>query len=62
MKNKGGRPGKLIPEMKSALVYGGEKGLTLKAACQCAGVSYSSLANWKRFANQLLNLIYAGMK
>ena len=50
MKNKGGRPRKLTLEMKSALVDGIEKGLTLKAACKCAGVSYSSLANWKRFA------------
>ena len=24
--------------------------LTLKAACKCAGISYASLANWKKFA------------
>lgn len=50
MKNKGGRPRKLTHEMKTAIVEGIEKGLTLKAACKCAGVSYASLANWKRFA------------
>lgn len=52
MKNKGGRPRKLTFEMKTAIIEGIEKGLTLRAACECAGVSYSSLANWKRFAAQ----------
>lgn len=50
MKNKGGRPRKLIHEIKDALIEGIEKGLTLKAACKCAGISYASLANWKKFA------------
>lgn len=50
MKNKGGRPRKLTDEIKDALIEGIEKGLTLKAACKCAGISYASLANWKKFA------------
>uniref|UniRef100_UPI002627E341 transposase n=1 Tax=uncultured Legionella sp. TaxID=210934 RepID=UPI002627E341 len=50
MKNKGGRPRKLTPEIKDAIVEGVEKGFTLKAACKYAGVSYGSLANWKRLA------------
>lgn len=47
---EGGRPRKLTQEIKDALIEGIEKGLTLKAACQCAGISYASLANWKKFA------------
>ncbi len=43
MKNKGGRPRKLTPEIKDAIVEGVEKGFTLKAACKYAGVSYASL-------------------
>jgi hypothetical protein len=50
MKNKGGRPRKLTQEIKDALIEGIEKGLTLKAACKCAGISYASLANWRKFA------------
>ena len=50
MKNKGGRPRKLTQEIKDAIVEGIEKGFTLKSACKYAGVSYASLANWKRLA------------
>lgn len=50
MKNKDGRPRKLTQEIKEAIIDGMEKGLTLKAACKCAGISYASLANWKKFA------------
>ena len=50
MKNKGGRPRKLTREIKDALIDGVSRGLTLKAACKCAGISYSSLANWKKLA------------
>lgn len=50
MKNKGGRPRKLTLEIKDAIVEGIGKGFTLKAACKYAGVSYASLANWKRLA------------
>lgn len=50
MKDKGGRPRKLTQEIKDAIVVGVAKGLTLKAACKCAGISYASLANWKRLA------------
>ncbi|RUQ96566.1 transposase [Legionella septentrionalis] len=50
MKNKGGRPRKLTYEIKDAIVEGVKKGYTLKAACKYAGVSYASLANWKRLA------------
>lgn len=51
MKNKGGRPRKLTSAIKDAIIDGIKKGLTLKAACKCAGISYSSLANWKKFVN-----------
>ncbi|CAM4473105.1 MAG: hypothetical protein LEGION0403_FIIPPAGN_01455 [Legionella sp.] len=50
MKSKGGRPRKLTHEIKNAIVEGIEKGFTLKVACKYAGVSYASLANWKRLA------------
>jgi hypothetical protein len=50
MKNKGGRPQKLTPLIKAAIIDGIEKGLSLKAICKCAGISYSSLANWKKLA------------
>ncbi|WP_412758185.1 transposase [Legionella bozemanae] len=49
MKNLGGRPRKLTQEIKEAIIEGVSRGLTLKAACKCAGISYSSLAYWKRF-------------
>lgn len=50
MKNKGGRPRKLTYEIKDAIVEGVEKGMTLKAACKYAGISYAALANWKKLA------------
>ena len=48
MTNKGGRPLKLTSDVKEALFSGLRKGLTLKAACKCAGISYSTLANWRQ--------------
>lgn len=49
MKNKGGRPRKLTPEIKEAILEGVRKGLNLKAVCKSAGISYSALASWKRY-------------
>lgn len=46
MKNVGGRPIKLTNEVIETVVDGISKGLTLKAACKSAGVSYSTLASW----------------
>lgn len=48
MKNKGGRPLKLTNEMREALISGVKEGLTLKAACKGAGISYSTFANWRQ--------------
>lgn len=46
VKNNGGRPTKLT-EAVSRMIYDGvARGLTFKAACRCAGVSYSALAGW----------------
>ncbi|OGT33808.1 MAG: hypothetical protein A3C44_05270 [Gammaproteobacteria bacterium RIFCSPHIGHO2_02_FULL_39_13] len=40
------RPNKNTDQVISDIIVGIQKGLTLKAACRYAGVSYSSLANW----------------
>lgn len=48
MKNQGGRPLRLTSEIKEALIAGVRQGLTLKAACKCAGISYSTFANWRQ--------------
>lgn len=45
MNNKGGRPEK-FPDSIENIIEGIRKGLTLKAACRYAGVSYSALAYW----------------
>lgn len=47
MKNKGGRPGKLSNEIKQVLINGVLNGLTLKASCKLAGISYSTFASWR---------------
>lgn len=52
MKNQGGRPLRLTNEIKEALIAGVKQGLTLKAACKCAGISYSTFANWRQKSRQ----------
>jgi len=54
LKNKGGRPLKLNNDVKQALIAGVRQGLTLKAACRCAGISYSTFANWRQKNRKLL--------
>lgn len=54
MKNKGGRPIKLSSLVRDALIAGVRQGLTLKAACKCAGISYSTFANWRQKNRKLL--------
>lgn len=46
VKDKGGRPSKLSKIVSSMIFDGVAQGLTYKAACKGAGVSYSSLAGW----------------
>jgi len=46
MENKGGRPIKFTDLVIEDIIFGIGKGLTLKAACKFAGVSYSTLAWW----------------
>jgi DNA invertase Pin-like site-specific DNA recombinase len=46
MKNIGGRPIKLTDSVIENILYGIAHGLTLKASCKLAGVSYSTLAWW----------------
>jgi hypothetical protein len=46
MKNAGGRPIKLTDPVLEDVIYGIGKGLTLKASCKYAGISYSALAWW----------------
>lgn len=48
MRNRDGRRSKLNGEIKDALIAGVSRGLTLKAACKCAGISYSTLASWRQ--------------
>lgn len=54
MKNSGGRPIKLSSLVRDALIAGVRQGLTLKAACKCAGISYSTFANWRQKGRKLL--------
>lgn len=54
MKNQGGRPLRLTNEIKEALIAGVKQGLTLKAACKCAGISYSTFANWRQKSRRRL--------
>lgn len=54
MLNKGGRPLKLTNEVREALITGVRKGLTLKAACKCEGISYSTFANWRQKNRKLI--------
>lgn len=42
----GGRPIKLTDSVLEDIIYGIGKGLTLKASCKFAGISYSALAWW----------------
>ncbi len=46
MKNARGRPIKLTDSVLEDVIYGIGKGLTLKASCKYAGISYSALAWW----------------
>jgi len=46
MKYKGGRPVKFTGTVLEDIISGIAQGLTLKAACKLAGVSYSTLAWW----------------
>lgn len=46
MKRVGGRPVKLTDSVLEDIIYGIGKGLTLKASCKYAGISYSALAWW----------------
>jgi hypothetical protein len=46
MKGVSGRPIKLTDSVLEAIIYGIGKGLTLKASCKYAGISYSALAWW----------------
>lgn len=39
---------KLTYEVREALISGVKEGLTLKAACKYAGISYSTFANWRQ--------------
>ena len=48
MKHKGGRPIKFTDAVLEDIISGIAKGLTLKASCRLAGVSYSTLA-WRMF-------------
>ena len=45
---KGGRPIKLNDHVKKALLDSITAGMNLKGACECAGISYSTLAHWVR--------------
>jgi hypothetical protein len=46
MKSVSGRPIKLTNSILEDILYGIGKGLTLKASCKFAGISYSALAWW----------------
>lgn len=46
MKSIGGRPIKLTDSVLADIIYGIGRGLTLKASCKYAGISYSALAWW----------------
>jgi hypothetical protein len=46
MKSACGRPIKLTYSVLEDIIYGIGKGLTLKASCKYAGISYSTLAWW----------------
>jgi hypothetical protein len=54
MKNSGGRPIKLNCIVREAIISGVRQGLTLKAACKCAGISYSTFANWRQKSRKLI--------
>lgn len=54
MRNKGGRPIKLNAEVREGLIAAVRQGLTLKAACRCAGISYSTFANWRQKCRKLI--------
>jgi hypothetical protein len=47
------RPTKLN-QVKEILLASIKEGLTLKAACRCAGISYPAFSSWKRKAAQAL--------
>lgn len=46
MRGASGRPIKLTDSVLEDIIYGIGKGLTLKASCKYAGISYSALAWW----------------
>lgn len=52
--SKTGRPLKLTGVVGQAIVDGITQGLTLKAACKCAGISYSTLALWMAKAKRAM--------
>ena len=54
IKSKGGRPLKLTNDVRDAIISCIRQGLTLKAACRCAGISYSTFANWRQKNRKLL--------
>jgi hypothetical protein len=39
----------IAPERKDAVIAGLKKGLTLKTACEKAGISHLPLVDWKKF-------------
>lgn len=48
MQNKGGRPTSYSPDVKETILNCIRQGMTLKAACKEARISYSTLASWDR--------------
>jgi transposase len=54
MRNRGGRPIILNAEVREGLIAAVRQGLTLKAACKCVGISYSTFANWRQKCRKLI--------